>query len=112
MVAQGKVVFVNVSAAWCPTCKLNEVMVLYRAPVSDRLRQVGVVAMRADWTRPDTTIAASLHSFGRYGVPLDVIYGPAGPNGIALPELLTPGAVLAAFEHATAGSARIEEKVQ
>jgi suppressor for copper-sensitivity B len=109
MVAQGKVVFVDVSAAWCLTCKVNELIVLDRAPVSDRLRQEGVVAMRADWTRSDTTIAAYLHSFGRYGVPLDVIYGPAAPGGIALPELLTPSAVMAAFEHAAAGPARQEE---
>jgi suppressor for copper-sensitivity B len=112
MVAQGKVVFVDVSAAWCLTCKVNEMIVLDRAPVSDRLRQEGVVAMRADWTRSDTTIAAYLHSFGRYGVPLDVIYGPAAPNGIALPELLTPGAVMAAFERAAASPARHEEKAQ
>jgi suppressor for copper-sensitivity B len=112
IVAQGSVVFVDVSAAWCLTCKFNELMVLDRAPVADKLRQEGVVALRADWTRPDANITAYLHSFGRYGVPLDVIYGPAAPNGIALSALLTPGAVMAALEHAAADSARHEEKAR
>ena len=53
MVARGQVVFVDVTAAWCLTCKVNELTVLDRAPVADRLRAPGVVAMRADWTRPD-----------------------------------------------------------
>jgi suppressor for copper-sensitivity B len=103
MVAQGKVVFVDVTAAWCLTCKANELAVLDRAPVADRLRNPSVVAMRADWTRPDPIVTAYMQSFGRYGVPLDVVYGPGAPAGIVLPELLTPGAVMHAFERAAAG---------
>ena len=37
LVADGKVVFVDVSAAWCLTCKVNEAAVLDRAPVAGRL---------------------------------------------------------------------------
>ncbi len=92
-VADGKVVMVDVSAAWCLTCKLNEATVLDRAPVRNRLRAPGVVAMRADWSRPDAAITAYLQSFGRYGVPMDAIYGPGAPRGILLPELLTAAAV-------------------
>ena len=91
---------VDVTAAWCLICKANEVAVLDRSPVADKLSEPGVAAMRADWTRPDPTITAYLQSFGRYGVPLDVVYGPAAPAGIALPELLTPGAVIGAFQRA------------
>ena len=102
MVAERKVVFVDVFAAWCLTCKVNELTVLDRAPVGARLRSAGVVAMRADWTRPDPVITAYLQSFGRYGVPLDVIYGPDAPQGIALPELLSSGLVMEAFRRAGA----------
>ncbi|MGC2522692.1 MAG: hypothetical protein WA417_08665 [Stellaceae bacterium] len=80
--------------------------VLDRPPVADKLREPGVAAMRADWTRPDPAVTAYLQSFGRYGVPLDVVYGPGAPAGVALPELLTSGAVMAAFRRATAGSPR------
>ncbi len=96
----GRVVFVDVTAAWCLTCKVNEAAVLDRPPVFDRLRGPGVIAMRADWTRPDPTIATFLQSFARYGVPLDVVYGPGHPEGEALPELLTPAIVTAALKSA------------
>lgn len=99
-VAAGKLVFVDVTAAWCLTCKVNEAAVLDRDPVAGRFANTGVIAMRADWTRPEPQITAYLQSFGRYGVPLDVVYGPARPDGEALPELLSASAVLAALERA------------
>ncbi|WP_287786429.1 protein-disulfide reductase DsbD [Acidiphilium sp.] len=98
--ANRKIVFVDVTAAWCLTCKVNELTVLDRSPVADRLRSPGMVAMRADWTRPDAAITDYLQGFGRYGVPLDVIYGPGAPDGVALPELLTADAVIDALRRA------------
>src|SRR5262249_25653272 len=66
-VAEGQIVFVDVTAAWCLTCKANELAVLDREPVAGKLQDPGVVAMRADWTRPDPIITGYLQSFGRYG---------------------------------------------
>lgn len=103
MVATGQTVLVDVTAAWCLTCKANELAVLDRPPVADQLRNGRVVAMRADWTRADPAITAYLQSFGRYGVPFDVVYGPGVPQGIPLPELLTSGAVMDAFARVAAG---------
>jgi suppressor for copper-sensitivity B len=112
LVSSGKVVLVDVTAAWCLTCKVNELAVLDRPPVVDRLRNPDVIAMRADWTRPDPMVTAYLQSFGRYGVPLNVVYGPSAPEGIALPELLTSDAVMDAFRRAGAGGARNQEAAQ
>lgn len=88
-VAAGRVVFVDVTADWCLTCKANKALVLDRAPVSDLLATQDVVPMQADWTRPDPDIQAYLESFGRYGIPFNAVYGPGAPNGVPLPELLT-----------------------
>ncbi len=112
MVTEKKVVLVDVSAAWCLTCKVNELTVLARAPVAEQLRSPVVVAMRADWTRPDPAVTAYLQSFGRYGVPLDVMYGPDAPEGIALPELLTQAAVMDAFQRAGVRATRRQEAAQ
>lgn len=101
-VAAGKLVFVDVTAAWCLTCKVNEAAVLDRDPIAGRLGDPGVVAMRADWTRPEPRITAYLQSFGRFGVPLNVVYGPARPDGEALPELLSASVVSGAFDRAMA----------
>ncbi|MEX0808333.1 MAG: protein-disulfide reductase DsbD domain-containing protein [Dongiaceae bacterium] len=104
LVGEGRTVFVDVTADWCITCAVNKRLVLERAPVADRLAAPEMVAMRADWTRPDEGIAHYLASFGRYGIPFNVIYGPSAPAGIALPELLDAGAVLDALDRAAGGS--------
>ena len=105
LVAQGKVVFVNVTADWCITCKANKAFVLDRPPVAGLLARAEVVRMVADWTRPSDEIAAYLASFGRYGIPFNAVYGPGAPAGIALPELLTAESVRAALEAAARAKA-------
>ncbi len=104
LVAEGRVVFVNVTAEWCITCRANEALVLSKDQVRQVLVSDTVVAMRGDWTRPDPAIATYLASFGRYGIPFDAVYGPGLPDGEALPELLTTNAVLGAIERAAGAS--------
>jgi suppressor for copper-sensitivity B len=96
-VAAGHIVLVDVTAEWCLTCKVNERLVLGDEAVRLRLTAPGVVAMRADWTRPDPAIGRYLAGFGRYGIPFYAVYGPRAPAGQALPEVLTPGIVLDAL---------------
>ncbi len=105
-VTNGKLVFVDVTAAWCLTCKVNELNVLDRAPVWERLREPGVIAMRADWTRPNPLLTTYMQAFDRYGVPLYVVYGPGAPGGIVLPELLTSNIVMNALRRASTSAAR------
>ncbi|RUO99869.1 MAG: protein-disulfide reductase [Hyphomicrobium sp.] len=102
LIAERRVVFVHVTAAWCLTCKVNEATALDREPISTRLFGTSVVAMRADWTKSNSAVAAYLQSFGRYGVPFDVVYGPGRPNGEPLPELLTADVVNGALDRASA----------
>ncbi len=106
LVAEGRTVFVDVTADWCVTCLVNKRVVLDRPPVAERLAAPDTVLMRGDWTRPDDAITAYLASFGRYGIPFNAVYGPAAPDGVPLPELLTSGAVLEAIETATATTTR------
>jgi suppressor for copper-sensitivity B len=101
LVAEGCTVFVNVTADWCLTCKVNERLVLARDPVRTRLADEEVVAMRGDWTLADDRIARYLAGFGRYGIPFDAVYGPALPHGEALPELLSAEVVTEALARAS-----------
>ena len=100
LVADGRVVFVDVTADWCLTCQANKRLVLQRGAVAERLGADDVVPMQADWTLPDDAIARFLASYGRYGIPFYVVYGPAAPDGLVLPELLTTDIVLEAVEQA------------
>jgi suppressor for copper-sensitivity B len=109
LVAGGKVVLVDVTADWCITCQVNKRLVLSNAAVASALRNPDVVTMRADWTRPDPRIARYLASFGRYGIPFNVVYGPAAPDGIALPELLDTDSVLAALAAAGTDKVRVAQ---
>lgn len=102
LVREGKVVFVDVTAAWCVTCQANKRLVIDRAPVADQLQGEKVVAMLADWTKPSDMIAGYLAAHGRYGIPFNIVYGPDAPGGIVLPELLSSDAVLAALKQAGA----------
>ncbi len=103
LVADGKVVFVDVTADWCVTCQVNKTFVLARDKTMTRLQAPDVVAMQADWTRPSDEIAAYLAKYGRYGIPFNVVYGPGAPEGVILPELLTESAVTDAFTRAFGG---------
>ena len=100
LVSEGRVVFVDVTADWCITCKVNKAAVLERGQVAKRLSAEGVLAMKADWTKPDEGISRYLASFGRYGIPFNAVYGPAAPDGIPLSELLSEAEVLAALDKA------------
>jgi suppressor for copper-sensitivity B len=106
LVSDGHVVFVDVTADWCLTCKVNEQLVIGTPAVRAGLSAPGIVAMRADWTRPSNVIAAYLRGFGRYGIPFNAVYGPAAPHGVALSEILTPDQVLTALGEA-AGPGRV-----
>ena len=100
LVRDGNIVFVDVTADWCISCQVNKALVLDRGAVADWLSGDRVVAMRADWTRPDEDIARYLEAFGRYGIPFDAVYGPGAPGGLALPEFLSVGAVVDAVHQA------------
>ena len=103
LVAEGRVVFVDVTADWCITCQVNKKLVLDSDDVAERLGGSGeIVTMRGDWTLPDPAITDYLKSFGRYGIPFNAVYGPGLPQGEALPELLTVDAVLGTLDRAEA----------
>lgn len=101
LVADGKTVFVDVTAEWCITCLVNKRLVLDRGTARDLLNDPDVVAMRADWTNPDDGISRYLASFKRFGIPFNVVYGPVAPNGLTLPEVLQESVVIETFLQAS-----------
>ncbi|MGO1000079.1 protein-disulfide reductase DsbD family protein [Lysobacter sp. CA196] len=76
--AQGRPVFVNVTADWCLTCKVNQAAVLERDGFRVLLKDTDAVYLVADYTQPDAAIAALLEEQGAVGVPLYVGYDREG----------------------------------
>jgi len=97
----GRVVFVNMTADWCVTCKANEKTVLARDGFRTALDAAGAVYMKGDWTDVDPAITAFLESHGAVGVPLYVVY-PRQGEPVVLPAVLTQATV----EQALAEAAR------
>jgi thiol:disulfide interchange protein len=88
IVAAGRPVFVDFTAAWCVTCQYNKKTTLANAEVLSDLASKNVALLRADWTRRDPAITAALAALGRSGVPVYVFY-QAGKPPVVLTEVLS-----------------------
>ena len=88
--AQGQVVFVDMTADWCITCKANEKAVLARDGFRDALRDANATYMVGDYTDVDPAITAYLQRYRAVGVPLYVVYPRGGGEGRVLPTVLSP----------------------
>ncbi|MBP6297104.1 MAG: thioredoxin family protein [Acidovorax sp.] len=88
LVASGRPVFVDFTAAWCVTCQYNKKTTLANTEVLADLHAKNVALLRADWTRRDPAITAALAQLGRNGVPVYVFYRPGKPP-VVLTEVLS-----------------------
>jgi len=91
-------VFVNMTAAWCITCKVNEKVALNIDSTRALFAKYNVRYLKGDWTNQNPEITNYLEEYGRSGVPIYVFYGPrmesgARPEPVLLPQILTPGIV-------------------
>jgi suppressor for copper-sensitivity B len=93
-------VFIDVTADWCITCKVNKSRVLSDAKVRDALSAEDIVLLRGDWTHADPLIGQFLQRRGSVAVPFNQIYGPALPQGHILSPLLSRDAVISTLKNA------------
>jgi thiol:disulfide interchange protein len=100
--ADGRTVFVNMTADWCVTCKANEKNVLSSDHFKNLLSASNAVYMKGDWTNVDPEITAFLQQHKSVGVPLYVVFKGRDELGQILPTVLTDSIV----EQALATSAR------
>lgn len=96
---RGIPVLIDFTARWCLICQANH-LALIHSDVQERYKELGVVKMKADWTRHDPVITAALAEFGRNSVPLYVFYPGRSDNSDneeparILPQILTPAVIL------------------
>jgi DsbC/DsbD-like thiol-disulfide interchange protein/cytochrome c biogenesis protein CcdA len=92
----GKPVFVNLTAAWCVTCLINERVALDSEAVREAFAEHHVTSLKGDWTNQNPEITEFLQQFGRSGVPLYLLYTGNG-KPVVLPQILTAASVLNAL---------------
>jgi thiol:disulfide interchange protein DsbD len=102
--AEGRPIFVNLTAAWCITCLVNERTTLASAAIQDAMKARRMVYLKGDWTNRNPEITRLLARNGRSGVPLYLLY-PGRGEPIVLPQILTEASLLESFE-AVAGFGR------
>lgn len=95
--AEGRPVFVNLTAAWCITCKVNERVALATDGVQRAFADRNIAYLTGDWTRGDPAITTVLRAHQRDGVPLYLFYPAGGGAPRILPQILTEGIVLQAI---------------
>jgi thiol:disulfide interchange protein/DsbC/DsbD-like thiol-disulfide interchange protein len=91
---KGKNVFVNMTADWCLTCKVNERLVFDNVEVQSILKAKHVIWLKGDWTQRNEEITRFLNRYDRVGVPFYVLYSLSNPAGTTLPEVLTKAAFI------------------
>jgi thiol:disulfide interchange protein len=101
--AEGTPVFVDFTADWCLTCKVNEKAAIERPATRAAFARHGVVTLVGDWTRGDPAITRFLAGHGRNSIPFYLFYAP-GKEARVLPQILTTGGLVAmASESASRG---------
>jgi len=100
LASAGHLVFVDVTADWCFTCKVNERLVLETPEVAGAFEKHEVISMKADWTTRSDTITQYLADHGRYGIPFYLLYRPDQDPHV-FSELLTKEAVVSVIEQAS-----------
>ena len=94
--ARGETLFIDFTASWCITCKVNEYVVIDTEPVVEAIRRYGITPVKADWTTGDEEVTAALRRFGAEGVPLYVVIPPDG-EPIVLSTLPSASSLIDAF---------------
>ena len=104
--AEGRPVFVDFTAAWCVTCKVNETLVLEKNKTKQLFLETNTAVLVADWTNKNDEIAQELGRYGRAGVPLYLVF-PANDYSVkaeVLPQVLSYDVIKEAIERAKSGS--------
>jgi thiol:disulfide interchange protein DsbD len=94
--SKGIAVWVNGTADWCITCKVNEKNIFENEKIKRIFEESFVVKMQADYTNPNKEASRLFAAYGRSGVPFDLLLSPSG-EAILMPEILYADTVVRAL---------------
>ncbi|GAB2512148.1 protein-disulfide reductase DsbD family protein [Microbulbifer agarilyticus] len=106
--SEGRPVLINMTAAWCITCLANEKVVLSSDRITAAVEDLGITALKGDWTNQDPQITELLVRYGRSSVPLYLLFPEGGGEPQILPQILTRDGLLTAM-HSAVSEERLAE---
>ena len=80
--------FINFTAAWCITCKVNEA-VAFSDEVFKKFEDKNITYLKADWTNRNSEIAGQIEKYNRSGIPLYIYWNKKLDEPMVLNEILT-----------------------
>ena len=89
IIANNEIVFLDITADWCITCKFNKINVLNSETISEFFDSQEVTLIKADWTQPNEKINKFLKKYNKFGIPFNAFYSSKFPEGIVMNEILT-----------------------
>lgn len=89
---KGKLIFMDFTAEWCLTCKVNKKLVLETDGFNELAKKYDLVLLRADWTKRDDNITQFLKRFNIVGVPAYFVQKPDGEI-VSLGETISVGKI-------------------
>ena len=78
--------FINFTAAWCITCKVNEA-VAFSDEVFKKFEEKNITYLKADWTNRNSEIAGQIEKYNRSGIPLYIYWNKKLDEPMVLNEL-------------------------
>jgi len=94
----GKTIFIDITADWCVTCKVNKLLVLNNKEFKKFIKKNNIILMRGNWTKPSSEITQFLQKSNRYGIPFNALYGINYPRGIIFSEILTLNEIINSYK--------------
>ena len=94
--SEGIAVWVNGTADWCITCKVNEKAVFENERVKEAFAAIPIIKMQADYTKPNSEALKFFETYGRSAVPFDLLL-TSQREPVLLPEILTADMVIEAL---------------
>ena len=89
IIKEDKIIFVNITADWCITCKINKFLVLNSKIIHKFFNENNIITIKADYTESNQNIYNLLKYVNRFAIPTYIIFSKKNPNGIVLKEILT-----------------------
>ncbi len=96
-ILEKEIVLVDVTADWCVTCQVNKLTTLQNKDIEEFIFKHKIKTLRADWTNKDNDILNFIKRYNRFGIPVNLIYGPKNKDGILLPEILSKDMLIKKF---------------